>query len=106
MDKYYKLVRDKIPQIIKKDGQIPRVTKLKMDKFKRELLKKLVEEASETLKAENNEELAKEIADILEVIDYIIKTFKLNKKEIEKLKRQRKKLRGGFDKKIFLEYIE
>jgi len=43
---------------------------------------------------------------VQEVIEALIKTFSLDKSEIEKLQAKRKATRGGFDKKIFLEYTE
>ena len=66
-----------------------------------------MEEAQEVLKTKGDrEELTKEIGDVIEIIDYLIKVFKLNQKEIEKIKSERKESRGGFDEKFFLEYVE
>ncbi|MBI5306738.1 hypothetical protein HZB04_04130 [Candidatus Wolfebacteria bacterium] len=56
--------------------------------------------------AENNQDLIKEIGDVLEVLECIEKSFGLNKEEILKIKEERKQKRGGFDKKIFLEKTE
>ena len=107
MKKYYKLVRDKIPEIIKADNEEPKVRILEAEEFKKELLKKLVEEAEEALGAgSDKKELQKEIGDILEVINYLIKVFDLNEKEIEKIRQKRRSSRGGFDKRLFLEYTE
>lgn len=107
MKKYYKLVRDKIPEIIKADNEEPNVRILEAEEFKKELLKKLVEEAREALEAgSDKKELQKEIGDILEVINYLIKEFGLDENEIEKVRQKRKESRGGFDRKLFLEYTE
>jgi predicted house-cleaning noncanonical NTP pyrophosphatase (MazG superfamily) len=108
MKKYYKLIRDKIPEIIEADNEKPRVRTLKQEEFKQELLKKLIEEAQEVFEAgsKEKEELQKEIGDVLEVIDYLIKEFGLSREEIETVKQKRKEKRGGFDKKLFLEYTE
>ncbi len=102
-----KLVRDKIPEIIEKTGKKYEVRTLDNEEYKKELLKKIVEEAEEVLGANpDKKELTKELGDVLEVIDHLIDTFDLNKDEIEKVKRERKESRGGFDKKLFLEYTE
>jgi predicted house-cleaning noncanonical NTP pyrophosphatase (MazG superfamily) len=107
MKVYNKLVRDNIPEIILADGKNPKIRILAEAEYQKELLKKLVEEAKETEAAgSDKEELIKEIGDIEEVIEAIIKSFALDKKEIENLKAKRKTDRGGFDKKIFLEYTE
>ncbi len=102
-----KLIRDKIPEIIKKDGRKYKIRTLNDEEYKKELLRKIVEESQEVLKTNGDkEELIKEIGDVLEVIDYLINIFKINRKEIEEIRLERKKSRGGFDKKIFLEYVE
>jgi len=104
---HHKLVRDKIPEIIEQNGDSATVHILNDDEYKKALLKKLVEEAGETLDVGiDRDELKKEISDVLEVVDYIVESFNLEKKEIEKIKAIRKEKRGGFDKKIFLEYTE
>ena len=48
----------------------------------------------------------KEIGDLQEIIEAVIIAFNLDEKEILKIKNQRKKERGGFDKKIFLESVK
>ena len=106
MNIFNKLVRDNIPEIIKKDNRIPKFRILSNDEYKLELLKKLVEESNEVLEAKNQEDLIKELGDLLEVIDSTIQTFNLNREEILILKNKRKQERGGFDKQIFLESVE
>jgi predicted house-cleaning noncanonical NTP pyrophosphatase (MazG superfamily) len=104
---YNKLIRDNIPELIEKDGQKYQVKILCEEEFKEELLKKLVEEAREVLEAKDeNKELIKELADVLEVMENIMSIFKLDKNEIEKMQKERRTSRGGFEKKLFLEYIE
>lgn len=104
---YNKLIRDRIPEIIEKDGAIFKTRVLDDDDFKTELLKKLLEEAQEVVGAKDDgKELVKELGDILEIIDYIAKSFDLEKSEIERVKAERKNSRGGFDKKLFLEYTD
>ena len=104
---YNKLIRDKIPEIIEKDGATYKTRILDEKDFKTELLKKLIEEAQEVVGAkDDHKELIKELGDILEVIDYLVISFDLNKSEIERVKAERRNSRGGFDKKLLLEYTE
>lgn len=104
---YNKLVRDKIPEIIKKDKAKSKIRILEPDEYIIELFKKLKEEVEECGKAkENIKELMKEIADIYEVLGAIIKSYKLDKMEIKKLKQERREKRGGFTKRIFLESVD
>lgn len=97
--RYNKLVRDKIPEIIKKKGGNFKIHIAKNKEYWEKLKEKLREEIKEFEKAESIEEMA----DILEVIDAIIKFKKLNKKKLLAIKQKKLKERGGFKKKIILE---
>ena len=102
MEKIYKkLVRDKIPEICRQDGETPKYFKLNDFEFKKELNKKLVEEAKELAKAPKKE-IKNEIADVYEVLLALAKTFGLKWPVIEKYRQAKKRKRGGFDKKYFL----
>ncbi len=104
---YNKLIRDRIPEIIEKSGSRSKVRTLSEKDYKEELLKKLVEEAKEALEVKGDKkESTKEFGDVLEIIDYLIKVLDLDKEEIEKTRKERRESRGGFDKKLFLEYTE
>jgi predicted house-cleaning noncanonical NTP pyrophosphatase (MazG superfamily) len=87
-----KIVRDKIPDILREKGLNPVVrvvTSVELDHF---LRAKIVEEAQELLESGDSEE----IVDILEVIDALIELRKTDRAMIE-LQRETKKLyRGGF----------
>lgn len=99
MTRYNKLVRDNIPEIIKKNGGIP-VTHIADEKEYWEKLKeKLAEEVAEFQKDEN----VTELADILEIIDAICDYKKLGKNEIRNTQAQRATERGKFEKRIILE---
>ena len=103
MEKYFsKLVRDKIPEIIKHNGDIPTIRILEDKEYKEELLKKLIEECNEVLNAKTNIETLEELADTLEVIDAIVKLMGFNIEDVKKIQEEKKNKRGSFDKKIFL----
>ena len=59
-----KLVRDKIPQIIKKSGKTPITKILDQEQYITELRKKSEEELQEYLSAKTNEEAIEELADL------------------------------------------
>jgi predicted house-cleaning noncanonical NTP pyrophosphatase (MazG superfamily) len=64
--------------------------------------KKLKEEVEEFLKTSNIEELV----DILEVIYAICDFKKIDKKELEKLRKKKAKERGRFKKRIILDEVK
>ena len=95
---YNKAIRDKIPEIIKKDGYSCNVKTLSNKEFLDEIEKKLSEEVAEYQNDKNPEELA----DILEVIYRIAKLRGISKEDLEKIRIKKEKERGGFDKNLFL----
>lgn len=101
---YNKLIRDSIPEIIEQSGDRAKIRVLDEEEYKRALLEKVAEEAEEVLTASSDKkELEKEIGDVYEVIDAVIQAFGLDREEIERVKADRKKKRGGFEKRLFLE---
>lgn len=100
--KYSKLIRDKIPEIIRKDGWIPKMRILNKKEYLKELKKKILEEARELVKAKNKKEIINEIVDIQELIDIIISELGLTKSQIKKQQKIKNKKRGGFKKRLFL----
>ncbi|HHE76620.1 MAG TPA: phosphoribosyl-ATP pyrophosphohydrolase [Candidatus Parcubacteria bacterium] len=104
---YNKLIRDKIPEIIERNGGKHKIRILNDEEYKKELLKKIVEEAREVLETSGDKkELTKEIGDVLEIINYLVRVFDLDREKIETTRQARKESRGGFDKKLFLEYTD
>ncbi|WP_074433076.1 nucleoside triphosphate pyrophosphohydrolase [Neobacillus dielmonensis] len=98
---YNKLVRDKIPQIVKQDNKVPFTHVATEQEVKPLLLQKLIEELEE-FKATPNEE---ELADILEVIEGIASAFNFELDKVLKIKAKKKEERGGFNDRIVLEYV-
>jgi predicted house-cleaning noncanonical NTP pyrophosphatase (MazG superfamily) len=99
--RYDKLVRDKIPDIIRQDNQIPVTHQACPEEYLQKLLDKLVEESEEFRESTNPDELA----DLLEVIE-AIKTLKSwSTEEIEARRIDKLSERGGFSRGIILEEI-
>ncbi len=99
---YNKLVRDKIPAKITRNGGEYKMRKLGKKEFELELLKKVGEEATGLLSAKNKKELASELADIIAVIDEIKRMKPISAKEISKALKENFARKGGFKKKLFL----
>lgn len=97
-----KLVRDKIPEIIKNEGLKPVISIANEEEYFEELKNKLLEEVNEFLEDDNIEELA----DIQEVL-YAIYDFKgISKDEIEKVRFGKELKKGKFKDKIILKDIK
>ncbi len=95
---YNKLVRDKIPSIIRACGEEPRVRILEGEEYAACLEAKLDEEVGEYHRDKNAEELA----DILEVVFALGASLGLSQQELLALRQEKKEKRGSFDGRIFL----
>ena len=102
MIKYNKLVRDKIPDMIRNDGRTASYYILSEKEYIMELDKKLNEEVNEYQLDKSLEEMA----DILEVLYGICKARGFTIEELEAERKKKALLRGNFDEKVFLEYAE
>lgn len=97
--KYNKLVRDKIPEIIKQKGDVPITHIAGNEEYWQKLKEKLQEEVNEFLKESSEEELA----DILEIIYAICDFKKIDKEKLESLRKKKAERRGGFKDRIILD---
>lgn len=70
-----KLVRDRIPEIIEKEGGSPNFRECDPGERWDLLRDKLIEEAGELRGAKNRAQAYEELADVLEVVDAIKATF-------------------------------
>lgn len=92
-----KLIRDKIPEIIKNDGKNPIIEILSNEDYLVELDKKLNEEVAEYQEDKSIEEMA----DVLEVLFAICEARGHSVEELLQVKAMKSKIRGGFKDRIY-----
>ncbi len=102
---YHKLVRDAIPEIIRRSGKACEVVTMTEEEFKQALREKLVEEAQEAASAASDD-LITEIADIYEVLDALLKSYDITEKQVRTIQSQRRSKRGGFDQRLQLLWVQ
>jgi predicted house-cleaning noncanonical NTP pyrophosphatase (MazG superfamily) len=98
---YDKLIRDKIPEIIKDQGKRAVIEVLDADNYKRYLDLKLGEELKEYLEADSVEELA----DLVEVIYAILDYKGVSREDFEKIRTSKVQKRGAFKKRLLLNRV-
>ena len=103
--KYNKLVRDKIPEIIKNNGEEPIIRILSDCEYKSELEKKLYEEYNEVLNS-IGEDRIEELADMLEVIRALAKVEGFSLEKAIEIAEEKSEERGAFNDKIYLEGVK
>lgn len=99
--KYYKLVRDRIPEIIEANGQTCITETLSDEEYLRLLDEKLAEELDEYQANKSLEELA----DLLEVMRAVVKARGWTLEQLEQVRSEKATKRGRFEKKIFLKEV-
>ena len=102
MEKHDKLVRDGIPDVIRKNGERPVTHVAIEEEYPGRLDKKLQEEVEEYLTRGD----AAELVDILEVIYAIADAKGVSKDELEKARHEKLRKRGGFGNRIVLDRVE
>lgn len=100
-----KLVRDRIPELLDKEGIAYESSTLSNDAFRAALDEKLLEEAQEVVGASPAEHL-NELADLREVLDTIIRSSGFTPEQVRAVQRKRHEARGGFEKRIMLHWFE
>ena len=98
---YHKLVRDRIPEIIEASGKACICETLSHEDYISLLDKKLNEELAEYQESKSLEELA----DLLEVMQAVVKACGWTMEELETVRKKKAAERGGFERKIMLKEV-
>lgn len=101
-----KLVRDKIPDLIRASGRLPRVKTLTVGSYRQALIEKLYEEVAELAAEQTSEGVLGEAADVLEVLTAIAADHGATLDTIVDVARQKREERGGFDMRLWLDGID
>lgn len=99
---YNKLVRDKIPEIIRADNKKAITRILGDNEYQEELLAKLQEELDEL-----REDLCvEELADVIEVIIALKDSMGIDEEMLEDVRKKKAEKNGAFNERIYLESVE
>ena len=103
---YNKLVRDLIPHIIEKDGKTCVTHILDESQYIAEVNKKMHEELAEYEEANSAEEAVEELSDLLELIHAAATYHGVTIDELETVRAEKAKARGGFNERIYLVEVQ
>ncbi|WP_242311231.1 nucleoside triphosphate pyrophosphohydrolase [Bacillus cereus group sp. BfR-BA-01331] len=102
MPTHNKLIRNKIPQIIKNNGKTPTTRILPQDEYINEVCKKTQEELTEYLEAKTKPDKLEELSDLLELINALAEHEGTTLEEINAIRKKKAEERDGFSNRVFL----
>jgi predicted house-cleaning noncanonical NTP pyrophosphatase (MazG superfamily) len=97
---HYRIVRDKTPEIIKQNGDVPHIRILDNEEYRVALLEELVEKARELLESGGNIDERADVAEVLAAIDELLE---IDPVILETVRRVKLRERGGFKLGVYLE---
>ncbi len=101
---YNKLCRDRVPQIIRDKGFDCEVREVEHDEYKREIIRKVFEEASGVSNHTSRESLMKELADLLITINAVKNEFEISDADVTEAMTKSLVEKGGYEKRQYLSW--
>lgn len=103
-EKYNKLVRDRIPELLRQQGKVCETVVLSDREYIEKLKEKLKEEVDDFIKAQPDK-LASEIADVLEVLYALAEHKGISEAELDFTRQMKKRQRGSYRGKVLLKSV-
>ncbi len=101
---YNKLCRDRVPEIIIGKGYECDVREVDHDEYKREIIRKVFEEASGVSNHSGRSSLLKEMADLVITIDAVKKEFGISEEELNHAIDKSIEDKGGYEDRLYLSW--
>lgn len=101
---YNKLCRDKVPDIIHAKGFECEVREVDHDEYKREIIRKVFEEASGVSSHDGREHLLKQLADLVITLDAVTEEFGISDEELDQAVEKSYEEKGGYEDRIYLSW--
>lgn len=101
---YNKLCRDKIPKIIADKGFECEIRVADHEEYKKEILRKVLEEASGVINHADHEHLVAEVADLLITLEAVKKEFSITEEEVKNAVAASLAEKGAYDDRLYLSW--
>jgi predicted house-cleaning noncanonical NTP pyrophosphatase (MazG superfamily) len=99
---YNKLCRDKIPEIIAGKGFDCEVRITDHDEYRKEIVRKVLEEASGVSNHADHYHLVAELADLVITMEAVKKEFNVSNEELDGAVARSLDEKGGYEKRLYL----
>jgi predicted house-cleaning noncanonical NTP pyrophosphatase (MazG superfamily) len=95
-----KLVRDRMAEIIRANGDEAVVYRADLDEYRRRLRDKLTEEVEEFLSAPDDADALEELADVVEVVHALVRDLGYAVEDLERVRSAKAEARGAFAERV------
>jgi len=101
---YNKLCRDKVPEIIKAKGFECEIREVGHEEYKREIIRKVFEEASGVSNHVGRDNLLKQLADLIITLDAVSLEYGISDEELDAAVDKNLEEKGGYEKRLYLSW--
>lgn len=101
---YNKLCRDNVPDMIAAKGFECEVREVEDAEYRREIIRKVFEEASGVSNHSDRDSLLKELADLVITLDAVTKEFGISDEELDEAVEKSLADKGGYEDKLYLSW--
>jgi predicted house-cleaning noncanonical NTP pyrophosphatase (MazG superfamily) len=101
---YNKLCRDNVPEIIRAKGFDCDIREMDHTEYRREVIRKVYEEASGVSNHTSRDHLLKELADLVITINAVKHEFEITDAEMTEAMTKSLIEKGGYDKRLYLSW--
>ncbi len=101
---YNKLCRDKVPEIIRAKGFECEVREVDHDEYRREIIRKVFEEASGVSNHDGRGHLLKQLADLVITLDAVTEEFNISDEELDAAVQTSLEEKGGYEDKLYISW--
>ncbi len=101
---YNKLCRDNVPEIVRAKGFDCDVREMDHSEYRREVIRKVYEEASGVSNHSDRDHLLKELADLLITINAVKHEFEITDAEVTEAMTKSLVEKGGYEKRLYLSW--
>lgn len=101
---YNKLCRDKIPEIIRAKGFDCEVREMDDEEYRREIVRKVFEEASGVSNHDDHAHLVSEVADVIITLEALKRAFNISEEEMHSAVVKNLAEKGSYDRHLYLSW--
>ena len=99
---YNKLCRDRVPEIIREKGFECEIRTVDHEEYRREIIRKVFEEASGVSNHDGRDHLLKQLADLIITLDAVADEYEISDEELDEAVEKSLEEKGGYGERQYI----